>query len=208
MSYSSILFFIDPDFLVGSNIQPWNSTANFYLEFDSDVDNEISTSFYFAWRNDSLNDVLITAGTYFIAKGSVRTWSWALFGTAWVSALCKAQSKIMEFWNDPPSAPLFEDTQWDYIGSSRVDVSFYPRPQESDFQDDISRTYDLYQSNYFRVPARQTVVFEVGIQTDNRIATYLNGDGIIWNDFGHYGNFLACPFVEVKCSSRWRLDDQ
>ncbi len=190
-------FFID---IFDSNIEPWNSTAKLVVNWDQDVDLDFALfNFDFVWRNESFHDVLISAASVLIARGLLRSFASSLFGQCYADVLCFAKLNILELWNDPPTSPLFEYSQSVLMGDSGpAETSSEGWPSQDAAIGEFFQGFQLYHNNFFTVPARQAVVFQVGADVGPLISSLWDAGGNVMADFATDGRFLLCPFVELQ----------
>jgi hypothetical protein len=191
--------FID---LTDSTIAPWTSTGKFKVTWDEDVDTTAIFNFDFFWRNESFQDVLISAASVLIAKGQYISSAWATFGTSDAQVGCNALMTILELWNHPPTSPLFEDNQFASMGTtddaSSIDFGWGLDVDRENKFFDVFQGFQLYHNNFFRVPARQGVVFQVGVVVMPWIYSWLEAGGSCVVDFTTDGGFVQVPFVELQ----------
>jgi hypothetical protein len=72
---------------------------------------------------------------------------------------------------------------------------------------EIFQGFQLYHNNFFRVPARQAVVFQVGIDVQPFISSIWDAGGDVVVDFSTGDGFLLCPFVETRDVRYWHIAD-
>ncbi len=189
---TSGLFFQD------SHYEPWNSWGKVKLDSSkssSDYPNLFreELGFYFLWENPVNKWAVINVDGYLIQNGfcSVQSDSGFFAGDRRSSVSIYSNLRLLEWWNQPPTQPLFQTDQSQIIFS----ISCYSGDM-FDFDggfngDHIFRGSDS-RYNLFLIPPNGVSVFEV-----ISIISYSNGinGGSAHVDFASNDFKITCPFV-------------
>jgi len=204
-----------PEWLLDSQIEPFNSTAHARIEYIDTIptDDPItgnnsavdSVSFFFAWQNDTGQDAEVrNCATLLAVKGQAAGQAWAgyiplvdiaAFSIGWI-----VNFQILEMWNRPPTSPIPEGEQQvkyivDMFGMA---ASRYPFGDSVNQQSvDVFRGYPLLHRNFFVVPRNGSLVFQVSLTVESFMDGGLTGSGWVVSFFTD-PDFLLCPFVELQ----------
>jgi hypothetical protein len=148
-------------------------------------------------ENSSPNPVLLSnVASHLIVKGYWEADAYfSLFGFGHCLVLSFADLRIFEWWNQPPTSPLTEDSQ----GATIVDLDVHGpailgRAQNTKYAV-VFNGYDVKKYSSFIVPPNGLVVFEVALTS----LGYVNGGLVeITIEGGDYS--VLCPFLQFQVS--------
>jgi hypothetical protein len=196
----------DPTRLSSTNIQAWNSSAEFHVAYDDEIDAPSnyaldSLNFFFSWTNNTGQDTSVTAATLLLVKGHARAIAVPGYipGTyAYASIGWSGRFSIHEYIGNVIAEPTYEQNQ-------AADFGFWAATAWSTFplyqnvhQDRgyVFRTHRLDHNSFFFVPRGAIVLFQVSLEVNS----HLEGGGGVYSRLSDDG-FVSCPFVELHVAS-------
>jgi hypothetical protein len=190
--------------LTASHIEPGNSTAQINykqssVNLEPDNTDTVTVGFYFQWENSSSTPVLLAnIASHLAVKGRWELSAASTFIFPNVSsAIAKAQLNIFKWWNQPPTSPLFEDSQEATILELDCDGGLIFKKGENVFEW-VFNNYDVKYSS-LAVPPKGLVVFEVLLFTG---ISFLSGlpAGLMTADItmDDSDSGVLCPFVQLE----------
>jgi hypothetical protein len=198
---SPFLIWAEPaSVLRDSKIEPRNSTANVRLREEHFEDDEIliNVDFYFMWENTTYNPALVNIGSYLILRGWCQSWSDSgfpdLFFGPHGSLQVYTNLHLLEWWNQPPTEPLFQQRQAATALKIETDggSSLFGSPGETKSE----YLFNGYELEYylFQVPLNKVVLFQVRTQL-----FYIQaGSGGFTFDFLNDGGYIKCPYLKIE----------
>jgi hypothetical protein len=187
------------DILVDSHIEPLNNWAKVVLNREATGDNVIfatdQLNFYFFWTNTTGYDALVNVTSYVALNGSCRVHADSNFTTAlwgvdpFSQVSIDAEISIFEWWNEPPTEPLWESSQLQNVTSLSAEGGVWSGDGHSKlFSGDYQLSY-----NIFRIPSNESAVFEVGLGLNYGI-----WKGNLNVDFSFEDNLVLCPYLQLQ----------
>jgi hypothetical protein len=183
--------------LKASQIEPWNSWAKVLATVDTDTFVlRDDVSFFYLWQNDTGSDAVVNVSTYLIAYGfwELVVDNWPILGGASSASLyLDAHLWPYEWWNQPPTLPIYEsslDEQVLYVSLTGSGVPFTQDPSANSGY--VSYPANLAYTN-FSIPQDGVAVFEVDLQMV--YSTFLGG--YVDADFDFRDYQIICPYLRV-----------
>jgi hypothetical protein len=185
--------------LVDSQIEPLNSFARFKV--DTNTGGEIDhVTFYFFWENDADHNVVLNVTSSLVLNGrcAVGAGKGIFSGhSAWIDVF--AEMNLFQWWNQPPTMPLSEASQFQQIVFLQVEGGgLFGDPDSK--QQIFSFAPFEFSYTTFLVPPQSPVVIEVSL-----FMSYNNVEGgdindFVINDFEDANLFrrVICPAVELE----------
>lgn len=185
--------------LVDSHIEPLNNWAKIILDRAAKGDDVIfaidQLNFYFLWTNTTGYDALLNVTSHVALNGSCRVhadlnFSTAIWGVDPFSRVSiDADLQVFEWWNEPPTEPLWESSQLANVTSLSVEGGVWSGDGHSSL---VSGDFEL-EYNIFRVPQNDVAVFEVGLSLNYGI---WKGDLNV--DLSFENNLVFCPYLQLE----------
>lgn len=170
---------------------PWNNVAKIGGEWNTPHSNDGSDdlSFIFVWENPNEHPVVLNVESYLSINGYCDVLADAGDNNSTLSLI--AELGILEWWNNPPTAPTGQRAQFDYIAFLSADGGgiFGVGDYEST---GVGGSFDVGYRD-FLVPAGGVAVFEVTLA----IGHWTNG-GFIEVDFTSGDFEVVCPAVVLS----------
>jgi hypothetical protein len=177
-------------YLDSLHYEPWNSWANLTLDSESDAEDKLS--FYFLWQNPRNTHAVIDVDAYLVLNGFCQAGSDGGYfaGLRYSRLDVFARLDLLEWWNQPPTSPLWQVDQSQTAVHLSTDTSGWFDDDDTE-SEAVFRGYDL-RYNLFVVPPGGVVVFEVAL-----FVRYASQEGSIHADF-QSGDFeVLCPGVLI-----------
>ena len=182
---------------VGSHNESMNSSIRISIDTNRGSD-LTSFTFYFLWENESdffavtnVRSSLVLAGGIGVGAGT------GIFSGDEVQLYMNAGLGILEWWNQPPTAPMSQQSQSQNIVTWDVSAGGVFGHPHSKFQTFAFTPFDLSYSA-FAVPPKGVALFEVTL-TIQYVFTRGGGDinDFVRINFADGTNRAICPFVEL-----------
>jgi len=153
-------------------------------------------SFYYVWQNDeSDTTALLNVATYLVLKG----WCEASVGPPDLRPIparadldVSAELALFEWWNQPPTSPLFQKSQT-AEALSLTASAFGPFSSGDTETENVFNGYDPRYS-LFAVPPKGVAVFQVSMNT--LYSVY--GSGFFIADFSFRDSLVLCPYLQLE----------
>lgn len=181
--------------LLSEQIGPGNSSVKFRLQSRASDTSE-NVVFYYLWENPKPAYSLITVNAYLIAKGYCISSSAGGFlpGDRHTSYGIDASLHLLEWWNQPPTQPVWKSTQKERVAYLGTDSGSFADSAAVDYTQ-VYRGYDLMY-DLFLVPPQGVVVFAVRVGIGGT-----SSDGWVDLDFASGDYSVICPDVLVATLS-------
>jgi hypothetical protein len=186
--------------LVGSQIEPMNSFANVSVDTNTGGGTNVLT-FYFFWENDTDQNVVLDVTSALILNGrcAVGAGKGILSGDAAFIDLF-AIMNLLQWWRQPPTSPLPEQTQDQQILFFQVEGGGVFGDPDSKSQVFSFTPFEFSYTN-FLVPPKSPIVIEVTVFFSYNFSS--GGRDIndfIIMDFADptLGRRVICPSVELE----------
>jgi hypothetical protein len=193
-----------PNILFDSLDQSENNWAKCLSEYSGgDYWTTDDVGFFFLWDNETGADVVVNVASFLMLNGTCSVWT----NSAWlpnvfsgfeekVELTVSANLTLFELWNQPPTHPLQQPSQFQIVNTLKVDapccrwIPFVDGKQETAvISGDFNVNYDM-----FRIPNHGRAMFEVSVGMSHFAAT---SDGLSWADFKD-GGLILCPHLELE----------
>jgi hypothetical protein len=172
------------------SIEPANSWAKITVDSESYAEDELS--FYFLWQNPSDTHAVIDVNAYLVLNGFCQVESEGGYfpGVRHSRLAVRARLDLLEWWNQPPTSPLWQVDQEQPALFLSTDTSGWLDHNATD-SEAVFRGYDL-RYNLALVPPHGVVVFEVAL-----FVRYGSTEGSIHVDFASGDFEVLCPGVLI-----------
>jgi hypothetical protein len=146
--------------------------------------------FYFLWQNETGQDAIVSVG-YLFLNGTLtasanpgRIWSpfWGEGTIGNSQASLDVGLSLLEWWNQPPTQPLWQADQRDSVQTVQADAGFAlwsPGQTTSKF---ISGDYHVYYDTLLM----------------SQIASYEDYDGLGGAYFNYEDSIILCPYLRLE----------
>jgi hypothetical protein len=180
--------------LIDSRVSRLESLAKIRLRKEaSDFHVEDTVSFYYVWENPSNNPALVNVETYIVYKGFVEAGLYRNIILPQEGFLdVRATLRIFEWWNQPPTQPVRNGTQFTFPVSLTVHSGGFWDPGDSQFTYVLDGFDPKY--NLFTMPPKGVAVFDV----ETLILGSYFGKGLALVDFAFDDYFILCPYLQLE----------
>jgi hypothetical protein len=198
-----LLIFADPsNFLFDSHVSRKESFAkvSFKKSGQELLPQVHEVTFYYFWENPSENTALVNIATYLVLKGfceaSVDRPSLGNF-YAFGDLHIRAELEILEWWNQPPTSPLFQTSQKVEALHFHVNAFGPFSPGETK----LKHLFDGYDLKYslFAVPPKRAAVFRVSMSATH----WVWQSGFFQVDFSFKDQLVLCPYLQLELVTRF-----
>jgi hypothetical protein len=207
-----------PQLMVGSGIAPNNSWMKIAFDTNPSATHPqwqaeskmppqpegVECTFYFLWQNDSQLTAVTNISTFLILTGRCEVISEAsTFSNGdHVSLSVGASLNPLEWWNQPPSTPIAEQSQTQLVLDLHAQGKWWDSIWDGYSYDtkSLSMTLKPVELNYnvFSIPPNGTAVFKVTVKVTYNYPAHNNSGDEVWLDFGSGDYAINCPYFMIE----------
>jgi hypothetical protein len=157
-------------------------------------------TFYYFWENPSENTALVNIETYLVLKGhcqaNVDRPSLGNF-FAEGDLHIRAELELLEWWNQPPTSPLFQTSQ--KLEALHLHVNAFGPFSPGETK--LKSLFDGYDLKYslFAVPPKRAAVFRVSMSATHNVWQ----NGFFKVDFLSKDHLVLCPYLQLELVTRF-----
>ncbi|MGA8595883.1 MAG: hypothetical protein WB676_14285 [Bryobacteraceae bacterium] len=185
---------------ISEQYAPSDSFVKFLVD-TSEGSDSTQFVFYFWWENEQSSFALVNVNTSLILNGTcgVSAAPSVLFGNS-ASISLSANLTLLQWWEQPPTQPLYQDSQMQFIvgllAYTGASLDFgSPDVKKKDFNfSPFNLSYSM-----LAVPPQSGVLIEVALQMDYSFdGGELDISEYAMANFNSGDNFVMCPFVQLE----------
>jgi len=207
---------LTPEAITETSIEPNNSwmkvliDTNFSAEQRQPIESQppqpegIAFTFYFYWQNDSQFTAVTNISTFLILTGAFELVSESgFFSGDKVTLSIEASLSPMEWWTQPPGAPIAEQSQTQPVLHLHAQGGgFWDNLQTGISYDVVTHSIALkpieLNYNLFSVPPNELAIFQVTLEIAYNYPTSGNSGDEVKVDFSSDQNRILCPYFLVE----------
>jgi hypothetical protein len=173
--------------LAKASSAPWNNVARIDGEWNTPypANGFDDVSFIFAWENPSDRYAIINVASYLMLNGFCAAMSDPGWPTHLSALGLTVELGVLEYWNNPPTAPAAQVSQFSSAGGPRAEGSILGDYETAA----ITGAYDVSYSS-FAIPGKGVAVFVVTL-----LVGHWTDGGFMQLDFSGGDFNILCPAV-------------